>query len=638
MEWIKKFIWCIMIITACSENRIFDKFDSGNSSISWNKMGGLLKLCFSDRTNPIVITNNLIDIIYRSSRDINHPNVNIIDNNYKAKDIQIFNPAYPTYILSAQSTDELGALLDALKSSPTWSVTSVFVIIGITENSCGGASKTLQVLWKLDLVSSYFVCYESAKDEIMMLYTYNPFTNQAPEPWVEVKTFDKPDSRWSLYKQPYLNDKNICRNLTFDKTKFLNGYTVKAATGSRLKSNVTQTKTHNISELKNGLLLNFSCDFFGNLFLHLNVTPDISIISKLNSTNVTLIDLEKLVINSTHDLILVIVPLKYQNSLLDSMNLHYQNGFMIMTQRNKLKLSGEIFHNSLNFDLIAVSVLILFITFVIIICNNGNDYGNGFLDIVRLSLSAGIAAPLHKLSMRIIFLTTTLLVFIITPAFQGHITSMSAKPEYRYPQNLKDLHDFKFHVYYRHTIKNYITEQQLWQGSDKNYLHEHNEFLYTCHEQVLNDSSNACIGYVGVVLPAAKKYNLYLAQEMMFNVYGSYLMRKEWVLKNRIDQLALKFSEHGLFDFWNKREFTYSLKKMKAIEARQRLFEEYDRIEFESLIFVYILMALSLIFWVLIFVAEILIAKRKLLQHRKKIIETLERKIVFVGNRMVLLK
>lgn len=165
----------------------------------------MIKLCFSDRTNPIVITKDLIDIIYRDSRDIDHPNVNIIDNNYKAKNIQIFNPAYPTYILSAQSTDELGALLNALKLSPTWSITSVFFIIGITEKSCGGASKMLQVLWKLDLVSSYFVCHESDKDEIMMLYTYNPFTNQAPEPWVEVETFDKPDSRWTLYKQPYIN-------------------------------------------------------------------------------------------------------------------------------------------------------------------------------------------------------------------------------------------------------------------------------------------------------------------------------------------------------------------------------------------------------------------------------------------------
>ncbi|KAH0555455.1 hypothetical protein KQX54_019061 [Cotesia glomerata] len=142
------------------DGKILDKIVLQNSQSAWNKMSELIKLCFSERTNPVVITDDLVDAIYGLSRDIDHPNVNVIDRNYQARQITIFNRTYPTYILSANSASQLKNLLHVLKSSPTWSINSVFFIIGTNAGSCGDASKMLQVLWKLNLISAFYVCYE----------------------------------------------------------------------------------------------------------------------------------------------------------------------------------------------------------------------------------------------------------------------------------------------------------------------------------------------------------------------------------------------------------------------------------------------------------------------------------------------
>ncbi|CAG5077888.1 Protein of unknown function [Cotesia congregata] len=257
-------------MSLCSDGRILDKIVLQNPQPVWNKMSELIKLCFSERTNPVVITDDLVDAIYGLSRDIDHPNVNVIDRNYQARQIQIFNRAYPTYILSANSASQLKDLLHALKSSPTWSIKSVFFIIGTNAESCGNASKMLQVLWELNLISTFYVCYEPNNKELMMLYTYNPFTNRAPEPWAEVESTDRPDDRWTLYKQPYINDKGACKSFNYDKTKSLDGYEVKAV--SRSFSNYTRGKKYDIDSLQKHN--KFEDDSYAEtLFSALNVTP-----------------------------------------------------------------------------------------------------------------------------------------------------------------------------------------------------------------------------------------------------------------------------------------------------------------------------------------------------------------------------
>ncbi|CAG5082584.1 Protein of unknown function [Cotesia congregata] len=135
----------------------------------------------------------------------------------------------------------------------------------------------------------------------------------------------------------------------------------------------------------------------------------------------------------------------------------------------------------------------IMVSFVILVIHNGRDYGNGFLDIIRISIGSGIDAPLDKLLIRVTFIMTTLLFFVVTPDIQGQIFSYSTKPERSYPQNLKDLGDFKFNIYYPKPLKDFILDQKLVWNLNKTYLRPFTYHPSTCHDKVLKDSSNACL-------------------------------------------------------------------------------------------------------------------------------------------------
>lgn len=152
-----------------------------------------------------MITDNLISIIDQDTRESIAPPINIINDNIKAKNIQIFNPSRPTYILSTNTDAQLNNILRELEYMVTWSIESLFFVVDFTDkNYCVNASRVLRILWKKELLSSFFACSEPDSDKIW-LYTFNPYAPHAPHPWEEAKTVDKPDSRWTLYKRSYIN-------------------------------------------------------------------------------------------------------------------------------------------------------------------------------------------------------------------------------------------------------------------------------------------------------------------------------------------------------------------------------------------------------------------------------------------------
>ncbi|CAG5080962.1 Protein of unknown function [Cotesia congregata] len=272
--WKKIIIWWLIAVYFFDKNSAFDNILYKRSPTPYTQMGQLFKSCYSDRLNPVVITTNLIDIIEELPVEDVSFSMMTIDCNFKAKDIQIFIPAYPLYIVSTDSTDQLQGLLNELKSTPTWNIVSIFLFIEAEGNYCQNASQVLQLLWKFDLLSSFYFCIEPNND--IMLYTYNPYTNRAPDLWTEVNTDDKPNNWWTLYKQLYIpKDEGVCQSLSYDKTTALDGYEVKAASDSMSWEHITRNETYNISSFDE-TLMNGDRTFMVTLFTALNVTPKIN--------------------------------------------------------------------------------------------------------------------------------------------------------------------------------------------------------------------------------------------------------------------------------------------------------------------------------------------------------------------------
>ncbi|CAD6233681.1 GSCOCG00007253001-RA-CDS, partial [Cotesia congregata] len=137
------------------------------------------------------------------------------------------------------------------------------------------------------------------------------------------------DNRWSLYKQPYIDDKEACKSLTYDKTKSLDGYEVKAVSRSFL--NYTHGKTYDLDSLqKHNKVQNIM--YPKTLFSALNITPIVYYSQSGYWLNNTAFGYLKELMNSTYNLALDVRKLESISDI-DFINLNRQYSVMILTQR-----------------------------------------------------------------------------------------------------------------------------------------------------------------------------------------------------------------------------------------------------------------------------------------------------------------
>ncbi|CAG5075610.1 Protein of unknown function [Cotesia congregata] len=261
----------MLIKVSCSQITTYSSLQTDSDVHFYSHVKRLLEFCFSDRLNPVVITEELYDKIHKIPWEIVEPPTIILDNNFESKEIQVFSPRYPTYVLLVSgSIKKLKTLFDNLKSTTTWSVESYFFIVDV-ENFCENANEVLKLLWKLDLLSSFYLCRESDSDNLI-IYNYNPFTNYAPYPWRSAETTSQEiTEKGTLLYQYFDNDRRVCHNITFDKTKTLGDHKIKTTVILKIhnatRDDVIDVKKNEISALLAGPS-HYSIETLQNLFDH----------------------------------------------------------------------------------------------------------------------------------------------------------------------------------------------------------------------------------------------------------------------------------------------------------------------------------------------------------------------------------
>ncbi|XP_057340131.1 uncharacterized protein LOC130677400 [Microplitis mediator] len=617
------FILCLIIVnvTKCNDIRInFLAPDSSNSHIHTKQ---LLELCFADQLNPVVISANLIDIVAGITKnEIIDGSVVVIDNKFSSKNIEKHYPRYPTYVLSADPIDTLKKILDEIKSSDIWNIQSWFLIIG---TKCQAASKVLKLLWALEVSSSFFICRHESKNETLV-YTLNPFTNYAPKIWTQVEMIEEPKDRMTLYSQPFVNDKEICQSLKFDKTKFLDGFPI-TGVGFGLEKNVSIGKVR--PELfKFYPSINYY--FFQNLM------------SVSNSTLVMYTDPHALVFNGTYDLQIPFKTLKFvNNEHIDFMAFYNQEGYVILTKKQKtIPIVNQITDNFFNYQTVTMSCIILTLILIAFCINSNFHLRLAFLDMLSLVLNMGIRSPLNRLPIRITFFCASIFMLIFNPALQGQIASMLTRPARENVETLHDLYKNKFDVYYPQRIHEEILNTKIWSNdSDKQYLHKSALVSYPyCEEIILKNPSFACVIYSDF-LPDKLHDDLHLSKNVYFNEYDVVVSRKNWGLKNKLDKVAMNFFETGQWSYVEKRSLFKRLLRMKRLTERIEKAKQYDQLDFGWFEFDYILVGLSVLWTVIVLVIEIMISKitkahkrhlRKLKLRKFRV----RRKIAFIVREM----
>ena len=108
---------------------------------------------------------------------------------------------------------------------------SVLIIDSPTplHHGCSRVFEILSTAWKMNLLHAKFLCHHESKSSL--IYSYNPYTDQAPLPWQLEKTYRiKNKHPWTLLVRQYQESEEICKDLDFDKTKDLGGYEIRGST------------------------------------------------------------------------------------------------------------------------------------------------------------------------------------------------------------------------------------------------------------------------------------------------------------------------------------------------------------------------------------------------------------------------
>ncbi|XP_057333982.1 uncharacterized protein LOC130673089 [Microplitis mediator] len=539
-------------------------------------MSQLLELCYSNVSNPIAITPNLIDTVYHNPSNTLTAPIIILDDNFLAKDIQLYYPAYPTYVLSVDTYKQLLNIIKRIWKTSLWNTASVFYVIGNTEESCENALVITYVLWQFECLSSCVIC--QGMNNQTMLYTLNPFTHRAPYPWIEIEGIEVEDPRIALYGQPFINDKMLCDALNFDKTQFLDGYNVKV------------TK----SELGDKFLQRY-------VFPKLNMTP----------INIDRGDVGSFYFNTRfQDISQTLYALDTSDSgYVDLVSGVVESNYAIVTQkRSFLSLFNQVTSVFDVGDIIAI-IIILILFIIVIMLSNEYQILPAFMDVFKLLLRMGMDSPVDRLFMKINLFTALLFIFMFGPAIDAQLFAVLTRPSSFDAETLQDLHDHRYHVHYHSSLHKDMMETEIWTTvEDMKYLHPGGDILpHSCLELASEDNTVACVYETVSILPYLKN-NLRVSEHFLFKTSYTYWTRKDWPLKKRVDQQTLRAIESGFTDKHIYRPIRNTLKKIKDKERLQKILDitEVDAIDLE---YAYIFFAFIQFLAIIIFGIEYIIAR-----------------------------
>ena len=504
------------------------------------------------------------------------------------------------FVIVAPSSKSLERTLRNIKDSVYWNHMAAFLILGTPDSrfTCSNAFIILWTAWQMNLLHANFLCIHETKG--LSIYSYNPYTSYAPAPWKIVNTYSgKNNHPWTLFMRNYGEDvSEVCRELNFDKTRDLGGYEIPftAQNTSRLVFWYSPLNT----TVKNS--------FSGCV----GKVAAVSLVDVLNATPRMVPD-ENTVENPKIGTFHVVFPTIINGSVDINLNQYFQmtkpgvsitypfiqSGLSIMTQD-----SGELSQlqkmlriidrdSRIGICVVLVITLIFFKYFL--------RYSLGVSTLNCIRLICNMCLPnLPKTPAARIFLTS-LFLFLITiqGIYQGNLAMILTTPAHsRRVDSIHDLATQGHTIYGYHTYSDYfmapIFENRFVSLNDTR-----------CAEYVMRDTRAACVRQWLLLVEDAVTFDyLYLSREYIFNSYLIFVIRHDWPLEVRINQILRRMRENYFIQYWIKKLIHEKLDQFLYLRAIGESYH-YKPITLPQMYFALVILAIGLTFAFVSFIVEV---------------------------------
>ena len=505
-----------------------------------------------------------------------------------------FRHKLQTFLLSVSSVAKLEKILKHLKTTKWWNHMASFLIIDSPapfDQGCSEAFNILSTAWEMNLLHAKFICYHESKGPL--IYSYNPYTDQATIRWQVEKTYKINDTHpWTLLFRKYQDSQEICKDLDFDQTKDLGGYEVQS---SFYRSNISYSSS------VNGESINHSIDLIARyMFRALNATPKMFANQSLQEHfNMTSSGFTSIFLN----------PWYQQNNFNSSMTYPLaHSGLATITQRRGyLSQIGKLLRVIDHASRYAV-VIVCFVTFVFFRFFLRQSVTSAFLSIVRLTCNSAVPNVPNNVAARIYLSGLFLFLVTMQAIYQGQLASLLTKPVVLPDvETFKDLENFKYTVYSSSFFISYFKKLAF-----RERVVELESF--DCVKYVLEDDAAACLHDRIFHIDSAYKFHLHLSKTMipMFIVF---IIREDWPVEERLNAIISRLVEGNIYHRVRRNRLEQTLKKHKFNE-KQKDNQGFTVITFKDLAFAFAILGIGLAGATVVFFLEICM-RRKFLNMTK---------------------
>ena len=568
----------------------------------------ILKSCYENRVNIVGLAGPSLDIFQAELWNQKSLSVILLDDSTRSLNNDSALQKYPyklqVFLIIAPSSESLERTLGNIKDSVYWNHMASFLILSMpgSHSTCSSAFTILWTAWQNNLLHANFLCIHQTKG--LSIYSYNPYRSYAPAPWTVVNTYSgKNNHPWTLFMRNYGEDVlEVCQELNFDKTQNLGGYDIRfnAQNTSRLVfwySPLNKTAKNSFSGSVGKLTAILLVDVLNatpRMVLHENTVGKPKMGAFRNTfTNIIngVIDID---LNQYFQKLKHGIPMTYPI---------FQSGLAILTQDSvELSQLQKIYHvidgpSRIGICVVLAITLIFFKFFL--------RYSLGLSTLNCIRLICNMCLPnLPKTPAARIFLTSLFLHLItIQGIYQGEFAKiLTTQARSRRVDSIDDLADQGHTIYGHHTYGDYFMDPMF-----KNRFVGLNDTK--CSDYVMRDTRAACVRQWLLLVEDAVALNyLHLARHYIFSGYMIFVIRPDWPLEQRINQIFVRMREMHLTEYWEGRLIHDKLNLFLSIKNLGEIYQ-YKPITLPEMYFAFAILAIGLTFAFVSFTVEVAIGR-----------------------------
>ncbi|XP_074112023.1 uncharacterized protein LOC141535798 isoform X1 [Cotesia typhae] len=287
----------------------------------------------------------------------------------------------------------------------------------------------------------------------------------------------------------------------------------------------------------------------------------------------------------------------------------YFYSLFIVTHNSRPLSPLEKIYNYYDYLILISTIIILVITFVIIYLS-GYNIAFATFEILRLLINTGITVRIDTTKIRIFFSVIFLYFLIIHGTFSGRLAGFLTRFEYgKNVDTIEDLKDSRYKIIYAHPVVEKVMKNMKLQNKT--------EFMnFYCSDYIKNESI-ACIHDYYELLHAIRLFDLHQSREPILSGFKNYLVRKNWPLKERFNDVLIWLMHSGISQVWIR---TIANNDIHRIERRKALaVVEYRSITFADLGFSFVVLGIGWALALLAFFSEIFFGRSIKKQKCRKV-------------------